>query len=216
MKKWCTRYRISLFSRFEHVLDCVENHEAVVAAAVQEAREHAAKARVRLNRVRRDGEKLRERVEQLGAEAERWEVRAASSAAEDREKARECLRRKKQAQEERQRLIREADEHRRCEQQLAADLRRVEERIRELQRRRNTLAAREQRAEASVASAPGEIGLLDDIEDVFERWEGRLTESEIRADLDTDSFHEAFAAAEDNAALDAELDELLTRQQSPE
>lgn len=196
----------------ENVLDRVENHEAVVEAAVREAREHAARARVKLNRVHRDGEKLRERAEQLGVDAERWEARATTAAANDRDKARECLRRKKYAVDEKARLEREAAEHRRLEQQLTADLKRVEERVRELQRRRNTLSARKQRAEAAALTTPSNIGLLDDIEDVFDRWEGKLTATEIHADLDTDAFQEAFVEAEDNTALDAELDELLARQ----
>ncbi|MBK1859447.1 PspA/IM30 family protein [Cerasicoccus arenae] len=212
MKKWFHRYRISLSSRIEHVLDQVENHEAVVAAAVKEAQQHSALARVKLQRVRRDGETLRQRADQLATEATRWEERAADCAATDRERARECLRRRRMAEEEQARLTHEASEHERLEQQLTADLRRVDERVRELQRRRHTLAAREQRAEAAVLTAPGEIGLLDDIEDVFERWEGKLTVNEIRADLDCDSFSDAFTQAEDNAALDAELDALIAGQ----
>lgn len=212
MKKWFHRYRISLNSRFERVLDQVENHEAVVKAAVQEAREHAARARVKLNRVHRDGEALRQRAEKLVADADQWQERAIRCAESDRERARECLRRRSAAQAERERLQREAAEHERLEKQLTSDLRRVEERVRELQRRRNSLSAREQRAEAAALTAPHETGLLDDIEDVFERWEGKLTETEIRADLDHDTFEDAFTHAEDNAALDAELDELVASQ----
>lgn len=213
MKKWFHRYRISLSSRVERVLDQVENHEAVVNAAVKEAREHAARARVKLNRVRRDGEALRERAARLTADAEQWQQRALLCAEKDRERARECLRRRSAAQAEHDRLQREATAHERLEKQLTSDLQRVEERVRELQRRRHTMAAREQRAEAAALTTEGEIGLLDDIEDVFERWEGKLAETEIRADLDHDDFEDAFAHAENNAALDAELDELIASQQ---
>ncbi|WP_309397184.1 PspA/IM30 family protein [Cerasicoccus maritimus] len=209
MKKWFKRYRICLSSRIENVLDQVENHEAVVAAAVKEAREHAARAKVKLNRVHRDGETLRQRAEQLATEAVRWEERATSCVETDRERARECLRRRTAAKEEQARLEREAAEHGRLEKQLTSDLRRVEERVRELQRRQHTLAAREQRAEAAVLTAPGEVALLDDIEDVFERWEGKLAESEIRADLDVDTFRDGFVETESNAELDAELDALI-------
>lgn len=216
MIRWYQRTRFFFHSHFSRVLDQVENHEAVVDAAVKEAREHAAKGRVRLKRVQRDGQAMRDRAEQLAGDVTRWEERAAACAATDRERARECLRRRGAAEAERARLVREAGEHGRLEAQLTADLRRVEERVRELQRRRHTMAAREQRAEAAVRTTPGEIGLLDDIEDVFERWEGKLTETEIRADLDTDSFLDAFEQTEDNAALDAELDALVAKQQAGE
>lgn len=215
MKKWFKRYRISLSSHFENVLDRVENHEAVVNAAVIEAREHAAKARVKLNRVRRDGESLRQRAEQLSTDAKLWEERAAKCIETDRERARECLRRRTAAQEEQARLEREAAEHGRLEKQLTSDLRRVEERVRELQRRQHTLAARKQRAEAAALTTPGEVALLDDIEDVFERWEGKLVETEIRADLDADTFTDEFTESENNAELDAELDAMLAKQQPP-
>jgi len=215
MKQWFRRYRLSISSRLENVLDKVENHEAVIEAAIRDAREHAARARVKLNRVRRDGEKLRQRAEQLNADAEKWRERAVDSAEDDREKARECLRRRKHAQNEQARLAIEADEHHRIERQLGADLKRVEERVRELQRRRHTLAAREQRAEAAAITTEYDGGLLDDIEDVFDRWEGKLSETEMRADLDTDSFAESFAAQEDAADLDAELDELLGASKQP-
>ncbi|MEO0796662.1 MAG: PspA/IM30 family protein [Verrucomicrobiota bacterium] len=209
MKTWFKRYRICLTSRIDNVLDRVENHEAVIDAAIKEARDHSAKARVKLNRVNRDGKKLRQRTEQLAEEMTKWQERAVGSAETDREKARECLRRSKLAKDEKLRLDEEASEHLRLEKQLTADLKRVEERVRELQRRRHTLAAREQRAEAAALTTDQDIGLLEDIEDVFDRWEGKLTETEIRADIDTDSFSESFANEEDNAAFDAELDELI-------
>lgn len=209
MKKWFQRYRISLSSHMERVLDQVENHEAVVDAAVREAREHAARAQVKLKRVQRDGQALRQRVDTLKADVVKWEDRAKSCAETDRERARECLRRRAAADAEGKRLALEAGEHQRLEAQLTSDLCRVEERVRELQRRRHTMAAREQRASAAVLTNPGEIGLLDDIEDVFERWEGKLTETEIRADLGSDSFQDAFVQAENDADLDAELEALL-------
>lgn len=211
MKKWFQRCQITLSSRVDHVLNRVENHEAVVAAAIGEAREHAARARVKLNRVRRDGEQLRQRAAQLGSDARRWEERAVATAQSDRDAARECLRRKRLAGEEKVRLEAEATAHATTERQLAEDIRRVEERVRELQRRRHTLSARAERAEATLAAAPDEDGLLSGIEDVFERWEGRLTAQEIHAELPLDHFAEGYERAEDQAALDAELDALLAR-----
>ena len=86
------RLSATIVSRVDQMVSQIENHDAVVEAAIRESRQAAAKARVRLSRVRGDGEKLQKRIAELRASQTQWTERARSVAADDRDRALECMR----------------------------------------------------------------------------------------------------------------------------
>ncbi|MCC6953972.1 MAG: PspA/IM30 family protein [Deltaproteobacteria bacterium] len=206
MKRWTT----SLTSSFDWVISQVENHDALVTGAIREMQVAGSKARVQLDRVRRDGEKMRRRVFELDEILVSWEDRAVRSAA-DREKALECLRRKRTAEREQEHLRSQIAEHVRVEAQLSKDMKTIEERIQELKRKKNTLSARQYRAEAMKAGQLGELGLITEIDDIFDRWEMKLGQYESTS-VEVDELAEEFETAEDIERLEAELRTLLKRE----
>lgn len=209
MKTFWKRWKISIGSGFESLITKVENHEAQVAEAIREAQAAAAKARVKLSHVRRDGERMRGRIAQLEANGADWERRAQAQAESSRERALECLRRRNQAKREREHLLGESTRQEQTERSLSADIDKLEEHVAGLRRRKNTLAARDFRARALAASDPAEGQLLCGVDDIFERWELKLAETEALGGADaTDAFEDSFMAEEEKAGLEAELDEL--------
>ncbi|MBC2594552.1 PspA/IM30 family protein [Ruficoccus amylovorans] len=210
MRTFWKRWRITIGSGFESLITRVENHEALVAEAIREAQSAAAKAKVKLAHVRRDGERLRERARTLATETESWERRAQAQADDNRERALECLRRRNTTRRELDSTTAELARHEQTERALSADISKLEDHVAGLRRRKNELAARDFRARALSATSPEEGTLLGGIDDIFERWELKLAESEIICEpAPADDFADGFMAEEEKAELEAELDALL-------
>ncbi len=173
------RWKTCVVSSFEHVVNQLENHEAVVDTAIREAREAAAGASIKLNRIRRDGDRMQSRILEANEAAATWASRAVQVHASDSSKALECVRRRNLALNEVRHFEAELKAHREIEQQLQRDLLAMESRIAELGRRRNAFTAREFRAKAlGAAEACAAATEAVTIEDVFDRWEMKLARTE--------------------------------------
>ncbi len=72
------RITTSITSSVDRAVSKVENHDAIIDAALRETRQAAARSRVRLERVRRDGDGLRNRHRELQTAIGRWTERARS------------------------------------------------------------------------------------------------------------------------------------------
>jgi phage shock protein A len=103
-------------------------------------------------------------------------------------------------------LREELSRHEVLERQLTRDIAVIDERVAELGRRRNVCSAREFRAKAFGSS---EEFLPPDVEDVFDRWEIKLTTVEPLVGGEADSLDARFAVDEERASLESELNELL-------
>ena len=94
------RLSATFSSRIDHLVGQIENHDAVVEAAIRDARQAVAKSKVRLSRLKADGIRLRrKRAELLQAESQ-WTQRAKDSATQDENRALECLRRRQDCQQQ--------------------------------------------------------------------------------------------------------------------
>ena len=201
------RWTMTMTSWVDGVLAQIENHEANVDAAIVRVRKSTARARVQLRRVERDQTTL---SNTLAAEEEAmsaWLRRAKKT--EDEDAALECLRRAKLAERHSARLRARLSEHERTHKELNDGVGQLNSRLCELIERRNLMRTRQSRAEAmhGMATATTPIG---DLEDLFERWETRVTEVEIAGDVGdyVDTFEAEFESAEQTAALREELREM--------
>lgn len=201
------RWKMSVTGWVDGVLAQIENHEAAVSSAIGRVRQSSARARVQLKRVERDQRQLREALREEEAAVEAWRRRARDAEAE--EQALECLRRHKASARRVTGLRHRLQEHERSHQELSEGVRVLNTRLGELNDRKNLMRTRQSRAEAAhgMVQAGGPIG---DLEDVFERWEARVGEIEIAADCEQsiDAFEAEFEAAEEDADLLVELEEL--------
>lgn len=206
IKRWTT----SVAASFDSLISQVENHEALVTSAIREMQEAGAKAKVQLQRVRRDGERMQKRLGELREKSELWAERAVRVHETDKQGALECLRRRKAVHREIEYLERQVAEHVRLEKQLTADLGKIGERLDELQRKKNALSARQYRSEALQAGQVDDLGLIAEIDDIFDRWEVKVCQAESFSES-SDRFEADFESTEEGKVLEQELLELVER-----
>ena len=205
------RITTSITSSVDRAVSKVENHDAIIDAALRETRQAAARSRVRLERVRRDGDGLRNRHRELQLAVSRWTERARKIGATDEGKALECLRRRKDCEKQLATLDDSIVRHDELEARIADQVKKIESRIGEVSQQRNMMRSRQSVAEAMRTINNIEGVSYGEIEDTFDRWEINLGETEIMlgANSPVDPLDTAFLAEEDAAELRAELEILL-------
>lgn len=205
------RISTSITSSVDRAVSKVENHDAIINSALRDTQQAAARSRVRLARVRKDGESLKTRRGELQVAVSRWTERAKSIAADDEAKALECLRRRKDCEAQLRNLEDSIEKHDELEARITDQVKKIEERVGEVAQQRNMMRSRQSVAEAMRTINNIEGVSYGEIEDTFDRWEINLGESEILmgAAKMADPLDSAFLADEDTAELRAELNELL-------
>lgn len=205
------RITATVSSQVDRAVSRVENHDAIVEAALRDTRQAASRARVRLRRLQRDGQRLQQRHDALTAAIGQWGERARAVAESDEEKALACVKRRRDCEQQRTTLAAAIANHAVLEKRMAEQVRQIEGRIEEVMRQRNAMRSRQSVADALRAVEHMDDGTRIDLEETFDRWEIQLGESEILADAASpvDVLESEFLAEEDDAALRAELDALL-------
>ena len=205
------RISTSITSSVDRAVSKVENHDAIINSALRDTQQAAARSRVRLERVRKDGHALKTRHGDLQLAASRWTNRARSIAGSDEGKALECLRRRKECDLQVRNLQESIEKHDDLEARIADQVKKIEARIGEVSQQRNMMRSRQSVAEAMRTINNIEGVSYGEIEDTFDRWEINLGETEILtgAIATTDPLDSVFLAEEDTAELRAELSELL-------
>lgn len=200
LKRWTT----TVSSSFDWVISQVENHEALVSTAIREMQQASRKATVQLARVKQDGQAMRERVIKLNAAIVQWEQRAIATRETDPERAIECLKRKKRAEKELETLQVHIAEHAKLQTQLHQDLQTIGTKIDDLKRKKHAFAARQYRAQAAAAAQSEDIGIIGEIDDIFDRWDSKIVECET-FEVRADDLEEDFIRSEEREELELEL-----------
>ncbi len=206
-----SRITASLGASIDRAITKVENHEAIVDAALRETRQASAKARVRHSRVIKDGKALRHKLDETIAMEKKWNERAKQVAATDEEKALECIARRNQCRDFIQQTQKSLESHETLQANLAKSIQQIDNRIQTLMQQRNMMRSRH-----SVADAMHSVNRVDSdsswlVDDVLERWESVIIESEYMLDSseEHDQLDESFNKVEDRNLLKAELHKLL-------
>ena len=207
------RISASITSTVDRAVSKVENHDAIINAALRDSQRAAARSRVRLERVRKDGAGLQAKADALEAASSRWTDRARRVAGADEDQALECLRRRRDCDAQLESLRRSIESHNALEERIGEQVRKIEARIGEVTQQRNILRSRQSVAEAMQAIHTLEGSAGGDIEDAFDRWEINLGESEIlyAAADPVDALETGFLAEEEKAELRAQLADLVAR-----
>lgn len=210
------RVAATISASFSSLMDQVENHEALVTQTIREVKHASAQATVRLNRVKQDEARLEQRLADLRREERLWADRAVQVGRTDETKGLECVRRLRRTKADLtavEALLRKQTELR---SQLTQDIRSIQSKLDELERKKHALATRQYRAEALRMMQTEGPGVLEEIDEIFERWETRVTETEIHGgcteSLD-DQLDEEFKREEDEESLRAGLRELLGKRE---
>lgn len=205
------RWSTSFVAHINAMIQKVENHEALADVTIEDMQRAAGRAKAHLQRVSRETTSLQRSIHEQERDIELWQTRALAIAEQDRDKARACIARKRDAERKRDHLEHRYQEQRAAQETLGADLKHITERIEDLKRKRQVLQSRQSRNEAVRA-----VHAIDNgqscIDDVFDRWEFSIIEQESVHGLDRDlqdPLEEDFIREEEAQAIDAELDSLL-------
>ncbi|MCB1682654.1 MAG: PspA/IM30 family protein [Alphaproteobacteria bacterium] len=206
-----TRITATLTGKLDEMVAQVENHDAVVAVALKDTRAAVAKAKVRLDRVRKDGEAMRQRLQEAQRMEKLWENRAKETAAKDEQKALACLARRNQCREQTIQIQTALTRHEELEIKVRDNVQRMEQRLRDITQQQNLMRSRQSTADAMRIISKIESNTDNGIEDTFDRWEMLITETEYSLGhmSDTDALDMSFVKEENAAQLQAELAELL-------
>lgn len=203
------RWTIGVCAKFDDLLGQVENHEALAAQALRDMRSSLARASAQLARVERDCRALENEVNAAREDAERWRTRAQKEGSDER--AMECLRRSRRAMSESHKLAQRLEDQRRMRDQVRRTIQGLEQKFLDLSGQQRLLSTRQAAARASEA-IDAETGAAGDVEDVFSRWELRLSEKEFTPrgyvccdDALDDELGQEYEKEEERAALEAEL-----------
>lgn len=209
------RISATLTSSVDRAVSKVENHDAIVNAALRDTQQAAARSRVRLERVRKDGRALKTRYQSLKDAHSRWTERARSIAPNDEAKALECLRRRKDCEAQIRNLQESIEKHEELESRIAEQVKKIDARISEVSQQRNMMRSRQSVAEAMRTIHNIEGVSYGEVEETFDRWEINLGETEILmgAGTSVDRLDTEFLAEEDTEALRAELNLLLNSEE---
>lgn len=210
------RLSATLFARIDDSVRRIENHDAVIAASIQDARRMAAQTKVRINRVRADGEKLTARLESLRQAAEKWKKRAAELADRDENSAIECLSRNRDCREKIAALEQTIAQHKVVEKRLCGEAERLQQKLDKIVNQRNLMRSRQSAAEVNrCLQEINGLGSID-IDDTFERWEVQITEAEMAVtDEDLgDELERRLESEELRAELLAELKTISSAKES--
>jgi len=205
------RIFISLRSQIDHVADEFENHEALAGVAIEDLQEIASKTRLHLHRVSKMSGQYQQQLVEQQQQASLWSERAIKVRQEDEQKALQCVKRLRQVQQQIKSLELQCQESTAQEEKIRADLEQIQEQMQSLRSKKEILSARQNRANIQETLGNNHVGSLQEVQNVFQRWEGSVVSSEFSAPepiVDNDSFAKPFEQEEDQLALKMMLDEL--------
>ncbi|HQU61646.1 MAG: PspA/IM30 family protein [Nitrosomonas sp.] len=209
------RLSTTLISRIDRVVTEIENHDAVIQAALNEMNSKMAKAKIALNQACRERDRIKTELETQQSNVHRWQERAIICAKTDESKALECLRRSHKSRDRAAMLQKSLDEYTRSIEKMTGNIQSSAQRLNEM-KQRLTLMRAKQATSKTDATAHSNCGDAESIvEDTFNRWEMHLNHDDIPLDCTTDDMDElehAFITQEQQNDLRSELTALLTRE----
>lgn len=167
-------------SNVNDAIDSMQDPGKEIDQMVRDMDESARDARGEVARCMGEEKRLEKRIEVLGAEAKNWEDRAATAVrAGDDALAREALNRKAASEAERAETAKALQEQSVYVDQLAAGLRALDARVKDVKLRQGTLREKARASKRGGLGGAGKTSAFDE----FERMSGRIDAVEAEAGL---------------------------------
>lgn len=204
------RLTTTLTSSIDQLVTDIENHDAVIQASLVDMRKKVAVARVRLQQLRQEEQRLAREAEAAQNKAAQWRERALTTGKSDETKAMACLQQRQQCLADAEARTREQAQYREAASALEADIRASEQQLHDMAQKHRLLRARQSSADAMHATRL-DTRRQDTLQDSFERWEIRIAQDTALPSpvAVLDPLEQAFASQEQEIALKAELAALL-------
>ncbi len=206
---------VSIKGQIDQVADEFENHEALAGAAIHDLQELAGKTRLHLHRIKKMSAQYQKQLLDQQEQANLWTERAIKAKQDDEQKALQCVKRLRQTQQQISLLEQQYSNSNAQEDKVTSDLNKIQDQLQILKSKKEILAARQNRAGVQELLQDNHGNPLQEVNSIFDRWEGKVVSSEFDQPeyQNTDQFAHAFEQQEDQLALKMMLDELT---ESPE
>ncbi len=200
----------SIKGQFDQMTYDFENHEALADAAIKELKQVAGKTLLHLHRINKLNSQYQTHLQELDEQAKLWSERAIKSKAQDEQKALQCVKQLQQVKKKMTLIDQQHQESVAQEKKIRADYNAIQDQIQILNNKKEMLAARQNRnnLQGMLIDNPGHA--LQDVQSIFDRWEGTVVMSETDfPDLKMeDQLAAEFEQEEELQALKKALDEL--------
>lgn len=202
----------SISASFDDLVSKIENHEAIAEVTLQDIRAAAAKIRSQLNITRQRLDYLHNQENTLQQDCERWQLRAVQCGEQERERALRCVQALEQCEQQKKALQQQIQENSRLRDELTHHLSQVEQRLAELQLKRDSLSARAARNQVTRHVEKALPGSTPD--KIFARWEESVLADEYLtkphySDNSDAGLDAEFRKAEQQAHLEQRLAKLI-------
>jgi phage shock protein A len=209
------RLSVSVRSQLDEAVSRIENHDALIEAALRESREAIARLKLQQSRIQRKMQSIDAQLEALQKDEKNWVRRAKSLAKSDEAQALACLERRDKCLQQIEQLHRQREQCGEMEFRLGQQLVKLEQRFMEDERRLQEFRGRDLsvKAELALQEVTGSGSL--DLEQAFDRWELDITRKEMGreagscAAAEFDSLEERLQREEQLEARKAQLKALM-------
>jgi len=211
------RITTTISASMNNLVGEIENHDAVMEAAINESRRATAQAKVRLSRTEHERAQLQQKISDLEVKRQKWRERALACANSEESKALSCLQQEKNCVAQISQLTSIIKQQDAVLTKLRNDIAKAESKLSQITHQRNMMRSRESATSALNAIAQTNIGDNININDTLERWEAKIIEAELNLDTQqpVDDFEYQFTEQENLEELRAELLQLKQQSEKP-
>ena len=195
------RLSSSIFAKVDRVVGEIENHDALIQASITDQRKKLASAKVQLARLQNHQRRVEQQLEKVLQEEKRWGERAVTAAASDEKRALACMQQRHRIGEQAAQLEQARQQYQQAAIKMEEDVNRCDSKILEMSRKHALMRSRQSSAEALGSVAQSASTRVDDLEGSFDRWEVKISQEEMEAELVSETNMDPFAA---NSALEQE------------
>jgi len=209
------RLYISIKGQIDQAADEFENHEALAGIAIQELQSIDKTTRLHLHRVSKMTEQYQKQLDQQKQHQSLWTTRAIKAKEQDEQKAIQCVKRLLQTKKQIALLEQQLEESSQQENKTRDDLNSIQKQLLVLKNKKEMFAVRQNRSHIQTTLQDNQINSLDNVQQVFDRWEGRIVSTEHDIPVTpSDTLLDDFEQEEEALALKMLLDELIDPKQS--
>jgi phage shock protein A len=209
------RLSVSVRSQLDEAVSRIENHDAVIDAALQESRDAIARLKLQQSHLSKKMQVIDTQLGKLSADEKDWIRRAKSLAKTDEEQALACLDRRERCINEIEHLRNKRNKCAEMEFQFSDNISKLEQKLIEDERRLQEFRGRDLSAKAEFAVRDVVGSESNSLEQAFDRWELDITRKEMRQETSdamlsgSDSFEARWLREERLQARRAELKALM-------
>jgi phage shock protein A len=187
------RLSVTIRSQLDDAVSRIENHDAIIDAALQESRDAIARIKLQQSQINRKLQSLNTQMESLGNDQQRWVQRAKSLTQHDQAQAITCLEQRDRCADKLKQLQQQHEQYSETSFHLCKNLARLEQKLSDDEQRLQAFRGRDLTAKAETAIQDVICSESSNLEQTFDRWELEITRNEMKQQIADPLIHESDA-----------------------